>query len=85
MNPDNRAAPGGPTWFAVAVRALVYLACAERLCPGATMAGAVNAHAAFLRRIMAQLARAGIVEAREGRDGGYRLALPPEQITLADV
>src|SRR5881227_2151385 len=31
------------------------------------------------------LGRAGIVEAREGRDGGYRLARAPEQITLAAV
>jgi Rrf2 family protein len=85
MNPESRVAPGGPAWFAVAVRALAHLACSDRLCPSASLAGSVNAHAVFLRRILAQLARAGIVEAREGRDGGYRLALSPDQITLADV
>ena len=31
------------------------------------------------------LGKPGIVEAREGRDGGYRLARAPEQITLAEV
>ena len=85
MNPDSRAGPGGPIWFSVAVKALAQLACSDHVCPSAMLAGSVNAHAVFLRRIMAQLGRAGIVEAREGRDGGYLLARAPEQITLAEV
>ena len=32
-----------------------------------------------------QLRHAGIVESRRGADGGYKLARPPEEITLADV
>jgi Rrf2 family protein len=35
--------------------------------------------------VLAQLARAGIVEAREGRDGGYRLLKPAGDISLSDV
>src|SRR5215217_6451841 len=31
------------------------------------------------------LRHAGIVESRRGADGGYKLARPPEEITLADV
>lgn len=38
-----------------------------------------------MRRILARLARANIVEAREGRDGGYYLRKSPETITLAEV
>jgi DNA-binding IscR family transcriptional regulator len=34
---------------------------------------------------MAQLAHADIVRAREGRDGGYRLARSADHITLAEV
>jgi Rrf2 family transcriptional regulator, repressor of oqxAB len=49
------------------------------------MARGLNAHAVFLRRIMAQLGQANIVLAREGRDGGYYLARPAESITLAEV
>src|SRR5437763_736919 len=30
MTPDIRAAPGGPAWFAVAVKALAHLSCAAR-------------------------------------------------------
>ena len=39
----------------------------------------------FLENILLQLRHAGIVESRRGADGGYRLARPAEEITLADV
>ncbi len=39
----------------------------------------------FLTRIMRVLAEGGLVEARTGRTGGYRLARPPDGITLLDV
>jgi Rrf2 family protein len=39
----------------------------------------------FLPRVMTDLTRAGLVEARAGRTGGYRLARPPAEITLLDV
>ena len=29
--------------------------------------------------------RAGIVRSRRGADGGFRLAKPPEQVTIADI
>ena len=39
----------------------------------------------FLGAILADLRRAQLVSSRRGADGGYRLARPPEEITLADV
>jgi Rrf2 family protein len=39
----------------------------------------------FLENILAELRRAGIVESRRGAAGGYLLARPPEDISLADV
>ena len=39
----------------------------------------------FLENILAELRRAGIVESRRGAAGGYLLARPPEEISLADV
>jgi len=39
----------------------------------------------FLENILLQLRHAGIVESRRGADGGYRLARPAAEITLADV
>lgn len=81
----ERSANTGPGWFAVAVQALAVLGHADGVCPSAMVAEQLRAHAVFLRRVFAQLVRAGLVEAREGRDGGYRLARPADQITLADI
>jgi Rrf2 family protein len=39
----------------------------------------------FLENILAELRRAGIVESRRGAAGGYLLARPAEEISLADV
>ncbi|HXU05386.1 MAG TPA: Rrf2 family transcriptional regulator [Polyangia bacterium] len=39
----------------------------------------------FLEQILQDLRKAGIVEARRGPRGGYALARPPAQITLAEV
>ncbi len=39
----------------------------------------------FLPQVMGDLAAAGLVEATTGRAGGYRLARPPEAISLLDV
>ena len=39
----------------------------------------------FLENILLQLRHAGIVESRRGADGGYRLARPAGEVTLADV
>ena len=39
----------------------------------------------FLENILAELRRAGVVESRRGAAGGYLLARPAEEITLADV
>lgn len=39
----------------------------------------------FLEQILADLKTAGFVTSKRGIAGGYRLARPPEQITLASV
>ncbi len=71
--------------FKAAVQALAVLAARDGACPSATIAEDVPGHAVHLRRILARLARCGIVLAPEGRAGGYRLARPPSDITLADI
>lgn len=76
----------GPDAFPVAVQALVFLARAEDgPCSSATIAGHVSSHAVYLRRVVAHLVRAGLVEAFEGREGGYRLARPASSISLDGV
>ena len=39
----------------------------------------------FLENILMQLRHAGLVESRRGAEGGYRLARPAADVTLADV
>jgi Rrf2 family transcriptional regulator, repressor of oqxAB len=69
----------------MAAHALAVLAQSREGYPSAYVASSVNTHAVFLRRILGDLVAAGLVDAREGRSGGYRLARAAEKITLADV
>lgn len=39
----------------------------------------------FLGAILSELRRGGIVMSQRGTEGGFRLARPPEEITVADV
>jgi Rrf2 family transcriptional regulator, repressor of oqxAB len=71
--------------FAMAVHALALLAQSDEGFPSAMIAGSVNTSAVFLRRVLGRLAAAGLIEAREGRGGGYRLTRPASSITLAEV
>ncbi len=69
----------------MAAHALALLARAGEGSPSALLATSVNTHAVFLRRILRDLVAAGLLEAREGRTGGYRLTRPAERITLAEI
>ena len=70
-----------------ALRAAVELAAAEDGAPvkGERLATSQTIPLRFLENILLQLRHAGIVESRRGADGGYRLARPAADITLADV
>ena len=39
----------------------------------------------YLEQLMAQLRRAGLVESVRGAQGGYTLALPPEEVTIGQI
>src|ERR1700678_1647807 len=49
------------------------------------IADAQDIPAGFLQNILLQLRRRGIVRSQRGSDGGYRLARPAAEITLADA
>ena len=69
-----------------AVRAAVELAAAgDGPVKAERIADAQRIPVNFLENILAELKRAGIVESRRGAAGGYLLARPAEQISLADV
>lgn len=81
----NRIDQIGQPRFRIAVHALVWLAQKECVCSSKAIAEQVNSHATFLRRVLATLSQAGIVEAREGREGGYCLKKSVEDISLSEV
>lgn len=85
MSTANRGIPIGPPRFGIAVHALVWLTQSGGVLSSGSIACQVNSHATFLRRVLQTLVQAGLVEAREGRDGGYTLKKPSSQISLADV
>ena len=69
-----------------AVRAVVELAAAgEEPVKGERLAEAQDIPLQFLEHILLELKHARLVRARRGARGGYWLARPPEEITLANV
>src|SRR3954468_9740727 len=69
-----------------AVRAAAELAAAgEGPVKGEKLAEAQDIPLQFLEHILLELKHAGIVRARRGARGGYWLAKPADDITLADV
>jgi Rrf2 family protein len=69
-----------------AVRAATELAAVEDgPVKGERLAEAQDIPLQFLEHILLELKHAGIVRARRGAKGGYWLARPPEEITIADV
>jgi Rrf2 family protein len=75
-----------PKWFGLAVQALIILSREQMLtCPSVDIAAYLQSEATLLRRVLAVLSREGLLETREGRDGGYRLKKNPESISLVEV
>lgn len=70
-----------------AVRAMLALSApeVEPWLSASRISGAMSIPERFLPRVLRDLARAGLVEARTGRTGGYRLARPSTGITILDV
>ena len=69
-----------------ALRAAVELAAAgEGPLKGERIAQAQQIPSNFLENILVDLRNAGLVASRRGADGGYWLARPAEEISLADI
>jgi Rrf2 family protein len=69
-----------------AIRAAVELAAAgDGPVKGERIAQAQDIPSNFLENILADLRNAGIVASRRGADGGYWLARPAAEVSLADI
>lgn len=70
-----------------AIRAVLTLARADKdqVVPARHIAKEMDIPVRFLPQVLGDLSRAGIVEARLGRSGGYRLSRPAKDISLLDI
>jgi len=64
--------------------ALVEIARSERV-SAEEIARKYGLSAPFLRQVLGRARRAGLVESRPGRNGGYSLTRPAEEVSLAQV
>lgn len=71
--------------FAIAVHALVYLNHKATVVKSRALAENICANAARVRKVMAKLKAAGLVEATEGADGGYTFPFKAKEVNLKEV
>jgi len=72
--------------FAIGVHTLALLAQSpDTFRTSSEIAESTMTHAVVVRRLVASLQEAGVVETQKGPGGGVRLAKLPRQITLADI
>ena len=71
--------------FAVAVHALVYLDARAEVVDSEALAKNICTNPARVRKVMAKLRQAGLVDARPGADGGYRILRDAGSVTLRQV
>ncbi len=74
------------TQFSIAVHLLACLACCgDQSTTSTNLANSVNTSPSFVRRIMARLSRAGLVETATGKAGACWLAKDAKDISLLDI
>ncbi len=71
--------------FGIAVHALVFLNHMGTQVSSENLAENICTNPARVRKVMAQLKRAGLVETHEGAEGGYCFRQPAESVTLCDI
>ena len=67
------------------VRAILYLALKGTTCSSRDIAEEMSIPRDYLIQIAQQLRNSGLIEARPGKNGGYRLAKDPADISLLEI
>lgn len=71
--------------FAVAVHSVVYLNQRQITTSSEELAVNVCTNPARIRKVMSKLKKAGIIETKEGLEGGYHLVQEPSSINLKQI
>lgn len=75
----------GPTWFHVALRAMVLMSYSDELAKSHQLAETLGADPTFVRKILIQLTKSDLVVSHGGRYGGYALKKDPSEITVGEI
>jgi len=74
------------TQFSIAIHVMAALACGcDKDITSSALAGSVNTSPSFVRRVLAKLSKAGLVETATGKAGKTWLARDPKQVSLLDI
>jgi Rrf2 family protein len=74
------------TQFSIAIHIMAALACGcDQDITSTDLAASVNTSPSFVRRILAKLSRAGLIETATGKAGRTWLAKDPKRISLLDI
>lgn len=71
--------------FSLAVHALVFLNHKKATLSSEVLAENICTNPARIRKVMAQLKKAGLIVTKEGMEGGYTFRLNPSEVTLRQV
>ncbi|MGC4017232.1 MAG: Rrf2 family transcriptional regulator [Luteolibacter sp.] len=71
--------------LSVSLHVLLHMAQRDEALTSEQMAACAGTHAVVIRRTFGRLREAGIVSSVKGHGGGWRLARPAAEISLADV
>src|SRR5699024_2769218 len=71
--------------FCVAIHGLVYLYHSRSTVSSEELAKHICTNPARVRKVMLMLKKQGLVQTREGKDGGYSCAARAEEITLRHI
>ncbi|MGZ3883667.1 MAG: RrF2 family transcriptional regulator [Bacteroidia bacterium] len=71
--------------FATSIHILTVLAMSDELVSSEYISESVNVNSAIIRKEMGRLRDCGLIESREGKGGGSRLARPPKRIRLSEI
>ncbi len=75
----------GKTNFIVAIKSLAILADEKDLVTSSSLTNKLGVESSFIRKVLAKLIQEKMVEGFEGRYGGYKLIVNPDETTLYDV
>jgi Rrf2 family protein len=71
--------------FPIALHIMTLLCSAEGLLSSEYMAGSINVNSVLVRKELSNLIKNKLVSSQQGKNGGYTLARPAAQITLAEI